>query len=427
PFIRMFVAFFFASCALSAFSQFGDGTGQVRIPSNVVTNSPEFGQAIALQPDGKIVVAGSCLEGFCVLRLNADGSIDTTFNASSEGNGYPGKAIVPLDQSSDPGGTFIGLAIDHQGRIVLAASCKLTRPDDRRFCSARLTPSGTRDTTFVGPAGSSSGTFLIEQTGVDSQFRALHFAQWTSNTGEVLRRLLLVGGCGVGFQCIAVLNAETGALDASFDPPNSAQPNGLFSWRIADSIGNKARGVISQSGVDDNGKIVIAATCQTGNTTSVCITKFNVDGSLDRDFRGPDGLATGAFVLYALEQNSSGVIREQAIDLREANDGRYYLLCKHEFGFTCIYRLNRDGSLDQSFDNGAAFPTIKGRVVYQYGEALSGRLSVDKTIDALLGAPVALTNCGGPCISRFRGNGPIDANLTGPNGDAAGQFYYNTG
>ncbi|MGL5002506.1 MAG: delta-60 repeat domain-containing protein, partial [Casimicrobium sp.] len=422
---RISLAIALSLAIASASAQFGDGTGLVKIPTATATASAEYGDAIALQPDGKIVIAGRCLEGLCVLRLNADGSIDTTFNS---GGPYPGKAVIPsLNNVGTASGFFARLVVDQQGRIMVATTC-FVAVRLNNFCIARLTANGSLDASFMGPAGTSAGSFNIDVNGNDSQLTALHLAQWTTSTGEQRRRLLLGGYCGI-FQCIAALDPETGALDNSFDPPNSALPNGVFAWLISPSSNDYVGGIVSQSGIDNNGKIVVASTCRVRGRTSVCLTKFNVDGSFDSDFRGPSGTANGTFILYALPQGTGQTIPEKTIDLREANDGRYYLLCEHEGENTCLYRLNRDGSLDQSFDNGAPFPTIKGRIVYSARAGFDSpiRLGVDRTIDGLLSAPVSLTECGGPCLARFRGTGPIDTSLTGPNGDAAGVFSFDPG
>jgi hypothetical protein len=81
--LRWLVLFFvvlsswFATPAIAAFAS---GTGIARVPAS--TGNDE-GYGIALQSDGKIVMAGRCIDSGanpCVARLNADGSMDTSFN-----------------------------------------------------------------------------------------------------------------------------------------------------------------------------------------------------------------------------------------------------------------------------------------------------------------------------------------------------------
>jgi uncharacterized delta-60 repeat protein len=50
---------------------------------------PDEAHAIAVQADGRIVVAGQTSEHFAVLRLNSDGSVDRTFAASNTLDGAP--------------------------------------------------------------------------------------------------------------------------------------------------------------------------------------------------------------------------------------------------------------------------------------------------------------------------------------------------
>jgi uncharacterized delta-60 repeat protein len=78
-------------------------------------------RALALQPDGKILVAGSAVTStgaadYAVARLNADGSADASFGAG-------GTALVPLSFSPGapafPGGA---IALQSDGRIVLAGT-----------------------------------------------------------------------------------------------------------------------------------------------------------------------------------------------------------------------------------------------------------------------------------------------------------------
>jgi uncharacterized delta-60 repeat protein len=94
--------------------------------------------AVAIQPDGKIVAAGtSGSEHFVVVRYLADGTLDATF-----GNG--GKAVPDL------GGIFeqaYGLALQPDGKIVLVGT---TAPQGYccQYVVARLLPDGALDAGF---------------------------------------------------------------------------------------------------------------------------------------------------------------------------------------------------------------------------------------------------------------------------------------
>jgi uncharacterized delta-60 repeat protein len=123
----------------------------------------DYGQSLAIQPDGKILLGGYCNNGsnldFCIARFNSDGTLDTTFGTS-------GKVIQPIGSLADYGQS---LAIQPDGKILLGGFCSNGRNDD--FCIARFNSNGTLDTSFgssgkvIQPIGSSddSGRSLAIQ------------------------------------------------------------------------------------------------------------------------------------------------------------------------------------------------------------------------------------------------------------------------
>jgi uncharacterized delta-60 repeat protein len=109
---------------------FGPGSGMV----GVDFGGDDLANAVALEPDGRIVVAGRSNEGvnptydFAVARVLADGSgLDPTFNGT-------GRQFVDFGASAQAD----AVAIQPDGKIVLAGSDEVTR----------LNPDGTLDTTF---------------------------------------------------------------------------------------------------------------------------------------------------------------------------------------------------------------------------------------------------------------------------------------
>ncbi|KQX50045.1 MULTISPECIES: DUF11 domain-containing protein [unclassified Streptomyces] len=101
----------------------------------------EFGNAVAVQPDGRIVAAGSGGAGFAALRYNADGTPDAGF-----GSGGRTSVNAPGD-----GGTAYALALQQNGKIVLAGRADDPNSSEANdFGLARLNPNGTVDTGFGG-------------------------------------------------------------------------------------------------------------------------------------------------------------------------------------------------------------------------------------------------------------------------------------
>lgn len=100
----------------------------------------DFGYSIALQADGKILVAGDSVDNhgasdFGIIRLNADGSLDTAFGTS-------GKTICGIGSYDD---NAQAIALQADGKILVAG---YTRNSGVDFAVIRLNVDGTLDDTF---------------------------------------------------------------------------------------------------------------------------------------------------------------------------------------------------------------------------------------------------------------------------------------
>jgi uncharacterized delta-60 repeat protein len=88
-----------------------DGDGMIFTDFN--TND-DYGRSLVIQPDGKIIVAGYCFNvtdiDIAVARYLSDGSLDTTFNND-------GKVITPIGNNDDWGRS---VALQTDGKIVVA-------------------------------------------------------------------------------------------------------------------------------------------------------------------------------------------------------------------------------------------------------------------------------------------------------------------
>ena len=118
-------------------------------------NSDDYITSIAIQPDGKIVAAGTSRNGissttaFAVARYNSDGSLDNTFGT----NGTLRNFIAGGDTSVD---IAYSVALTPDGKIVAAGSSQSNTPTAYAFALARYTSAGALDNTF-GIGGSMRG------------------------------------------------------------------------------------------------------------------------------------------------------------------------------------------------------------------------------------------------------------------------------
>ena len=168
------------------------------------TSGNDAAAAIAMQADGRIVVAGTSNtfptgDDFALARYNPDGSLDASF-----GNG----GLVTTDFASlDELG--LALAIQADGRIVVAGGTGSVFPAIEDFALARYNPDGTLDTSF--------GSGGLVTTDFGSQ---LEFAQALAVQAD--GRIVAAGGTAVNrpplfFDDFALARYHgNGDLDLSF-------------------------------------------------------------------------------------------------------------------------------------------------------------------------------------------------------------------
>ena len=119
-----------------------DGSFDGTFGTGGVVTTPAVGTAVTalLQPDGRIVAIGTTgATSVVAARYNADGSLDPSF-------GSGGVAIVPIS-----GGFYVGgAALQPDGKLVIAGAHPWPFADLRDFALVRLLPGGTIDSSFDG-------------------------------------------------------------------------------------------------------------------------------------------------------------------------------------------------------------------------------------------------------------------------------------
>jgi len=125
-----------------------NGTGKV---ITAIGSDNDFAAPMTLQPDGKVLLAGYCWNGtnndFCAARYLANGSLDTTWNGT-------GKVMTAIGSDND---SAVAMTLQPDGKVLLAGYCSNGTNND--FCAARYLANGTLDTTWNG-TGTSPGTVI---------------------------------------------------------------------------------------------------------------------------------------------------------------------------------------------------------------------------------------------------------------------------
>ncbi len=261
--------------------------------------------SIVLQADGKILVGGdfTSYNGITqnsIARLNADGSIDTSFNM---GNGL----------TTSGGMAFVNtMAIQNDGKILVGGRFTDYNGTPRQRI-ARINTDGTIDTSFVVGSGFNADvkTIALQSDGkivAGGSFKSYSF----TNVNYIVR-----------------LNMN-GTVDSSFN--------------IGTGFGGSPGGAVVQIiVVQPDDKILVGGYFTTyKGTTQNRIVRLNTNGNVDT-----------SFVAVA------GVDNYFVNDIELQPDGKILLgggfLSYNGIARRCLARINANGSLDTSFDIGTGF------------------------------------------------------------------------
>lgn len=306
------------------------------------------GYSVAIQSqDQKIVVAGvanvSGAFRFAVARFNTDGSLDTTFNPSPAPQ--PGTASTTIEGE----GVYNwgqSLAIQSDGKIVVVGSASIE--GKTRFGVARFTSSGALDTSF-NSSGPWSGTKAFTIDGVDIDAAAYCVAIQPSDN-----KIVIVGYANVGSNSyrFAVARLKTnGDLDDTFNQ-NGAQPGTVVTKVDNLDIDDLAYSVA----IDQDGKIVLAGYVNDGfGMYKLGLARLNTDGSLDTTFNSSSLLQPGTLTM--LVDNS--YLTRSGVSIVFQEDGKIVTgqtAYVQNFNKFSVARLNQDGSPDRTFKPGGDQP-----------------------------------------------------------------------
>lgn len=149
-----------------------------------VTTPAGAGSALALQPDGKIVVGGSAL-----VRYKPDGSLDPSF-------GTGGTVSTPNFQAG-------GIVLQPDGKIVAAGRTRTGTQDHTKLALLRYEPNGSMDASF--------GTGGKVATGFGAAYAEAHAVALQANG-----KLVVVGDSGTGRKFVLARYNSDGSLDSTF-------------------------------------------------------------------------------------------------------------------------------------------------------------------------------------------------------------------
>jgi uncharacterized delta-60 repeat protein len=379
------------------------------------------GGAVAILPDGKRLIAGTCTNAsatqatICVGRLNADGSVDGTF-------GTNGAVVLSRPSYTQSFGSDIAVLPD--GRIYITGVCT-DSVGTQTACLFRMLADGSPDTSFQ-LTGKTQSTFfqralltvklLVQNDGkpllaASCAGNAICMARFLTDgfpdTSFGVGQVILLDGTSNGFGGIVEQVDGSLLLAGQCIVPSSFRvcvqrllPNGTLDTTFAGgnviltSQRSGARGIALQP----DGKSVVLGACFDGSINRFCVFRLNADGTIDASF----GSTAGASFSISAFENQPSAIRMQP-------DGKVIVVGSCRASSTpsdltfCVARLTQDGRAD----NGFSLPLAGGRAMIQnpgFPLVNSPTLTLQPDGKAVLATPCGL----GSCTVRLLG-GPFGA------------------
>lgn len=286
----------------------------------------DFVKAIAVQPDGKILIGGQFhsvrptgsttnTTFWGIARLNADGTLDTSFQNAPVGQVKANNNVR-------------GIAVQADGKIVIGGYFTLIDGVVSNRI-ARLNPNGTLDTSFNVGAGANGN---IEDVKLQTDGKVLISGSFTQVRGVDrwgVARLNTDGTLDTGFNAAASPGGQNGAWDGSFP--------------------------VYQLAVQSDGKVLYAGgTHRYANEVHWRIGRLNTDGTVDSSFNSYVNWWATSVALQKVGTEEKIVIGGDYGRAGRADTATSAVI-PPDAARLRVARFNADGTLDTTFDtsNGA--------------------------------------------------------------------------
>lgn len=275
---------------------FGNGG---KVITDFGNGDSEEGYAVAIQSDGKILVGGETNTistdawfDMAVVRYDSAGNIDNTFGTNG---------IATTDFGNAANEYCRSIALQNDGKIVIAGFRIGTSPNYTDFAVARFNSTGTLDSSFAtngqltedfGTSGDKAQSVVIQP---DDKIIVAGYNDNGSNAHFAMARY-----------------NSNGTLDNTFGT------NGKVITQISTYTDNA-----NSAALQSDGKIVLSGYGWVSGAYGFILARYNTNGSLDNTF-GTGGIVTTTF----------GTNGDYAYSLVIQNDGKVVLAGKSATGFT---------------------------------------------------------------------------------------------
>ncbi len=309
--------FLFAACFLKAQDGTLDATfGNAGWATGQYLNAFSDATCIAVQTDGKIVIAGTTAIGgttVVAMRFSAAGVLDATF-------GTGGIAAHNLGTQS----IITCLALTSDGKIVLGGD------DSQKPMLVRLNSNGSLDTSFDGDG----------------------YITFDDKLSKIVDIKILAGNKILG--CAGAIDASSNSIFALFRRNSNGSADTGFGTGGFAKFDFGEQELINRIALYPDGRIIGTGVAYKATTKyDLLIARFSANGVLDNTF-GTGGIVTKFF--------TSGNPYEQGNDVALQNDGKIIIGGRNSVNGAnafLVARFNADGTSDTGFGtSGRTFTTI---------------------------------------------------------------------
>ncbi len=352
-------------------------------------------RALAIQADGKIVVGGffSGYNGTSrpkIARLNANGTLDTTF--------VPGTGFDGMPQS---------LSIQADGKILVGGEFTSYEGTSAPYV-ARLNSDGSLDSSFSVGTGASLWVYAIAALNDGTVVAGGYFLSFNGGSAPYLARLS-ADGILIATPGATATGLDDAVVDIALQPDGKAILGGHFRLHNGASSPHIARmnlngsldttfvaagsgfsAVVGALAVQVDGKVIAGGAFTAYNGTSRRrVARLNSDGSLD-----------GSFV-----QSGTG-LNDEVSSISLQADGKImvggYFTSYNGTSRRRIARIQADGTLDETF---AQVGTGLNDEVEALAPQPDGKIIVGGDFVSYNGTPR-------PYLARLNPDGSLDATFT---------------
>jgi len=334
------------------------------------------GFSVAIDSNGRLVVTGLIVGtndagSMFVTRYLADGTPDTDFAGG----------VIFEQYTSGKETAGVSVAIDSNNRVVVTGYTVGTNNTESMFVT-RYLADGTLDTDFAG---------------------GVIFEQYTSGKDTGGSSVAIDSNNRVVVTGYTFDNTDTGSMFVTRyladGTPDTDFAGGVIFEQYTSGKGTGGTSVA----IDSNNRVIVTGqTFDTNDNSSMFITRYLADGTLDTDFAG--GVITEQ---YTSGKDTFG--RSVAIDSNDRVVVTGYTVDNTDTDSMFVTRYLEDGTPDTGFAGGVIFEQ------YTSGKNTAGLSVAIDSNDRIIvtGYTSDNTDTGSMFITRYLSNGDLDTNFSG--------------